>query len=247
MVTSFVSPEASNQNVLALVGFGADGWGFSLLTASGVTIAAAACGFGLGTVLGIIGARLKLSAVAPFRWIGNIYTTIFRGLPEILVIYVFYFGSSLALTRFLNYAGYAGFLSAPSFVIGVVSIGIVSGAYQTETYRAAFQRIERGQIEAGRACGMSDFTLLWRIIAPQTLRFALPALANIWQSVIKETALLSVISLIELLREASLAAGSTQQPLLFYGLAGLIYLTIGRITGFGFVAVEKHLAVPWKR
>lgn len=215
--------------------------------ASGVTFAAAVCSFGVGTFFGIAGASLKLSHIMPLQWIGKFYTTVFRGVPEILVVYVFYFGSSLTLTRLMHFAGYAGFLSAPAFMIGVLAIGFASGAYQTEAYRAAYQRIERGQIEAGRACGMPDLLLLRRIVAPQILRFALPALGNIWQSVVKETALLSVISLIELLRQSSMAAGSTRQPLLFYSLAGLIYLMIGHLTGAGLTKIERYLAYPWKR
>jgi len=232
---------------LNLLGFGPEGWGLPLAMAAGLTIAAAVCSFGLGSLLGIAAASLKLSRVMPFRWLGNFYTTVFRGVPEILVVYLFYFGGSVALTHLINLSGFPGFFSLPAFVIGVFAVALVSGAYQTEAFRAAYQRLERGQIEAGRACGMSRLLLLRRIIAPQTLRFALPALGNIWQSVLKETALLSVTGLIELVRQASTAAGSTRQPLLFYGVAALIYLAIGRVTGFGLARVEGRLASPWKR
>lgn len=132
----------------------------------------------------------------------------------------------------MNTGGFIGFYSLPAFAIGVIAVGVVSGAYQTEAYRSAFLRLDRGQLEAGASCGMPKLLLLRRIVAPQTLRFALPALGNIWQSVLKETSLLSVIGLIELLRQAGTAAGSTRLPLLFYGVAGLMFLIIGRATGF---------------
>jgi octopine/nopaline transport system permease protein len=147
----------------------------------------------------------------------------------------------------MNLGGFPGFFSLPSFVIGVLAIGIVSGAYQTEAFRAGFLRLERGQLEAAAACGMPAFLRLRRIVAPQVLRFALPALGNIWQSVLKETSLLSVIGLTELLRQAGIAAGSTRQPLLFYGVAALMFLAIGKVTGHGLARLEHRFARPWSR
>lgn len=232
---------------LDLLSFGPQGWGLALLTAADITLSAALCGFLLGSGLGILGAFLKLSRRASFRVIGQTYTTVFRGVPEILVVYLFYFGGSLAFTRLMNLGGLPGFYSLPAFVIGVMAVGIVSGAYQTEAFRSAYLRLDRGQIEAGSACGMPTWLLLRRIIVPQTLRFALPALGNVWQSALKETALLSVIGLTELLRQASVAAGSTRQPLLFYAVAALMFMAIGRATGFGLRWMEHRLAKPWRR
>ena len=94
---------------------------------------------------------------------------------------------------------------------------------------------------------MSRLLLLRRIIAPQVLRFALPALGNIWQSALKETSLLSVIGLTELLRQAGTAAGSTRQPLLFYGTAAVMFLIIGRVTGLVLSRLEHVLGKPWRR
>jgi len=233
--------------IFELLGFGPIDWGLPLLQAAGVTIAAALCGFLLGSVFGIGGATLKLARSGALRTVGQAYTTIFRGVPEILVVYLFYFGGSVVLTKVMNTGGFPGFYSLPSFVIGVLAIAIVSGAYQTEAYRSAYLRLDRGQIEAGASCGMSKALLLRRIIAPQTLRFALPALGNIWQSALKETALLSVIGLTELLRQAGTAAGSTRQPLLFYAVAAVLFLIIGRLTGVGLIRMERHLAKPWRR
>ncbi len=236
-----------NLGIIELLGFGSQGWGGPLLKAAGVTLAAASCGFFLGSLLGICGASLKLARAGVLRTIGHFYTTVFRGVPEILVVYLFYFGGSVVLTNAMNSGGFPGFYSLPAFAIGVIAVGVVSGAYQTEAFRSAFLRLDRGQIEAGTACGMSKLLLLRRIIAPQTLRVALPALGNIWQSVLKETSLLSVIGLTELLRQAGTAAGSTRQPLLFYGAAAVMFLIIGRITGLILTRMENHLAKPWRR
>ncbi|MDW9628210.1 ABC transporter permease subunit (plasmid) [Sinorhizobium meliloti WSM1022] len=232
--------------IFDLLGFGPQGWGLPLLQAAGITIAAALCGFLLGSIFGLGGATLKLARAPWLRLVGQAYTTVFRGVPEILVVYLFYFGGSVVLTAAMNTSGFPGFYSLPSFVIGVFAVGIVSGAYQTEAYRSAYLRLDRGQIEAGASCGMSKFLLLRRIIAPQTLRFALPALGNIWQSALKETSLLSVIGLTELLRQAGTAAGSTRQPLLFYAIAAAMFLVIGRCTGALLNRLENHLTKPWR-
>lgn len=233
--------------IYELIGFGPQGWGLPLINAAGITIAAAVSGFLLGSVLGVAGAVLKLSRRALLRAVGMFYTTVFRGIPEILIIYLFYFGGSVAFTKMMNLGGLPGFFSLPAFFIGVLAVGIVSGAYQTEAYRAGFLRLDRGQIEAGLSCGMSDLLLVRRILAPQALRFALPALGNIWQSVLKETALLSVIGLTELLRQSITAAGSTREPLLFYGVAAVMFFVIGRVTGSLLSRTEKRLAKPWSR
>ncbi|MFJ4142330.1 ABC transporter permease [Pseudomonas sp. NPDC089734] len=232
---------------LVPLGFGPTGWGWPLLKACSITLSAAICGFLLGSILGVAGAGLKLSRVCACRMVGSCYTTIFRGIPEILIVYLFYFGGSVAFTKAMNLGGLPGFWSLPAFAIGVMAVGIVSGAYQTEAFRSAYLRLDRGQIEAGVSCGMHWMLLLRRIIAPQTLRFALPALGNIWQSAIKETALLSVIGLTEVIRQAGLAAGATRQPLLFYGAAAIIYFVVGRVTGVFLARYEHRLAKPWSR
>lgn len=236
-----------NVDIITLIGFGAQGWGLPMLKAAGVTLSAAVGGFLLGSVLGIIGAAMKLSKLPVLRAAGSTYTTVFRGVPEILVIYLFYFGGSLALTKLMNLSGMSGFYSLPGFATGVMAIGIVSGAYQTEAFRSAYLRLDKGQIEAALSAGMSNLLLLRRIVAPQALRFALPALGNIWQSALKETSLLSVIGLVEILRQAGTAAGSTHKPLLFYSLAAIMLLVIGRTTGFFIRRFEDKLAKPWRR
>lgn len=236
-----------NPALIELLGFGSQGWGLPLIKAAGVTLAAAICGFFLGSLLGVCGATLKLARSRLFRTLGQFYTTVFRGVPEILIVYLFYFGGSVVFTNAMNSGGFPGFYSLPAFIIGVIAVGIVSGAYQTEAYRSAFLRLDRGQIEAGAACGMSKLLLLRRIIAPQTLRIALPALGNIWQSALKETSLLSVIGLTELLHQAGTAAGSTRQPLLFYTFVAVMFLVIGRITGNALTRMENHFATAWRR
>src|SRR5262249_23598486 len=137
-----------------------------------------------------------LSGTPTARGIADGYTTVFRGIPDLLVIYLFYFGGGVALAAIArSLFGYEGFVALPGFLVGTLAIGIVSGAYQTEVIRGAYLAIAPGEIEAARACGMSGWTLLRRIIAPQVLRYGLPGMGNIWQLVLKESALVAVVGL----------------------------------------------------
>ena len=235
------------MDYIALMGFGPNGWGLLMLKAAAMTLGIAVAGFAVGIVFGMIGAGLKLSRNTAAMAFAETYTTLFRGIPELLIIYLFYFGGSLALSNFLHLFGYDGFFSIPSFIIGSLAIGTVSGAYQTEVYRAAFLSIDKGQIEAARAFGMKRFLILRRVIVPQVLRIALPGLGNVWQSALKETTLLSVTGLVELLRQASVAAGSTREPFAFYLTAGAIFLLITSLSGWGFGRMEKHFSRSVRR
>ena len=160
------------------------------------------------------------------------YTTIFRGIPDLLVIYLFYFGSSSVLTPIGRLFGVSGFISLPGFLAGALAIGIVSGAYHTEVLRSAYRAVSVGEIEAAIATGMSRALMFRRIIAPLALRHALPGLGNIWQLVLKESALISVTGLVEILRQAQIGAGSTRQPFTFYFAAAVLYLVISSVSGW---------------
>jgi octopine/nopaline transport system permease protein len=209
-----------------LVGFGPNGWGWALLRATGMTLAVASCGFLIGAVIGTLGAWAKLSESIVARGAADAYTTVLRGIPDLLVIYLFYFGGSAALGAIAGLFGAEGFIGVPAFATGAAAIGIVSGAYQTEVFRGAFQALNRGELEAAKSVGMHRWLMFRRIVAPQVLRFAIPGLGNVWQLVLKESALISVTGLVELLRQSHIAAGSTRRPFDFYMTAAALYLVI---------------------
>jgi octopine/nopaline transport system permease protein len=221
-----------------LMGFGPLGWGLPMLTAAAMTFAVAVAAMMLGAVFGAIGAAAKLSSSTVARGVADAYTTILRGVPDLLVIYLFYFGGSAALTAAGRYFGAEGFIGLPTFLTGALAVGIVSGAYQTEVIRAAYLAIPKGEIEAATAFGMSRWCLNRRIVLPQIVRFALPGMGNVWQAVLKETALISVTGLVELLRESQIGAGSTRQPFAFYMTAAAIYLLLTAISTWAFNRVE---------
>lgn len=222
------------------MGFSGDGWGFDMLRATGVTLAVALAGFGLGSLFGMASAAASLSPVASLRYFADGYTTVLRGVPDLLVIYLFYFGGSAVITELGRLFGSEGFLSAPVFLTGAMAIGIVSGAYQAEVFRGAVLALSRGEIEAAKAYGMSPFLRFRRIILPQAARFAIPGLGNVWQLVLKESALISVVGLVELMRQAQIGAGSTRKPFTFFLTAGVLYLLISLCSGAAFRAAEAR-------
>jgi octopine/nopaline transport system permease protein len=223
-----------------IMGFGPRGWGPAMLMAAGMTIAVSIAAFFIGMAIGALGAWAKIGGGIVARGVADVYTTLLRGIPDLLVIYLFYFGGSTLVTAINRELGGSGFVSLPAFLVGAMAVGIVSGAYQTEVFRGAYGAIARGEIEAARAVGMSGFLLLRRIVAPQVMRHAVPGLGNCWQLVLKESALISVTGLVELLRQAQVGAGSTRLPFYFYITAAVLYLALTSISNRLFEGAEAH-------
>jgi octopine/nopaline transport system permease protein len=222
------------------VGFGATGWGGWLLLGTLITLCVTAVALMIGAVIGALVAAAKLSASHVLRFLGGTYTTVFRGVPELLIIYLVYFGGSSAITAVGQAIGYEGFLGLPSFVAGALAVGIISGAYQAEVFRGAFLAIPRGELEAAQAIGMNRSLRLRRIIAPQVLRFAIPGIGNVWQLSLKDSALVSVTGLADLMRSSQVAAGSTRQYFLFFIVGGCLYLLLTSVSDRVFNTAERR-------
>ena len=235
------------MNYFHLLGFGPDGWGPDMLRATCVTVAVAFCGFAVGLVMGCLGAAASFSSSRSLRAAASAYTTALRGIPDLLVIYLFYFGSSSVISTIASTFGSNGFVGAPAFLTGALAIGIVSGAYQCQVLRGAVLALNKGEIEAGRAYGMGSLRLFRRIVLPQAARYALPGLGNVWQLVLKESALISVIGLVELMRQAQVGSGSTRQPFSFYLTAAALYLLITFASGQAFRLAEARSARGLRR
>lgn len=215
---------------MSILSFGEGGWGPALLAATMMTIAVAICGYILGAIIGVFAAWGKISGGPVIRTIADAYTTILRGIPDLLVIYLLYFGGSVMVTAIGRFFGAQGFIGFPNFLAGTVAIGICSGAHHTEVFRGAFKAVNTGEIEAARACGMNLWLRFRRIVAPLTFRYAIAGLSNVWLVVLKETALISVIGLTELMRQSQIGAGSTGLPFDFYLIAAIIYLMISAVS-----------------
>ncbi|MBM3598402.1 MAG: ABC transporter permease [Alphaproteobacteria bacterium] len=226
---------------MELLSWGDKGWGDELFFATLMTLAVATAAFLLGLVFGSLGAAAKLSRHGWLRAIADGYTTIMRGVPDLLVIYLFYFGGSALVTYVANkWLGTSGFVGINAFTIGALAIAILSGAYSTEVIRGAVLAIPKGEIEAARAVGMSRLLLFRRILAPQALRYALPGLGNVWQLALKETALISVTGLVEIMRQSTIAAGSTKKPFTFYAAAAVLYLVLTTLSTYAFQRAEDR-------
>lgn len=224
---------------LTLLAWGDAGWGDQMARGAVVTLAVAVAAYALGIVIGTGLAAMKLSAIPPLRWIANVYTTVIRGIPELLVIYLVFFGGGAALRAIASgMFGYEGYIDLPIFLTGTICIGASAGAYATEVIRGAVQSVPKGQIEAGIAIGMSKTQRFWRIMVPQVARFALPGLGNVWQFTLKDTSLISVIGLVEIMRQAAIAAGSTREPFTFYLVAAILYLGLTSLSNRGFNRAE---------
>ena len=225
---------------MGLLAYGDTGWGDELFYATLMTLAVALAAIFIGFLLATIFASFKLSNKKILNLIGSFYTTVFRGVPELLVIYLFFFGSSGAVMYVAKIFGYNGYIEVNAFLTGAISIGIISGAYSTEVFRGAVQSINRCQFEASEVLGLKKKIYYYKIIIPQMLRLALPNISNVWQITLKDTSLISVTGLVEIMRQSYVAAGSTRDPLFFYSFAAVLYLFLTFLSLKIFNNLEKH-------
>jgi putative lysine/arginine/ornithine/histidine/octopine transport system permease protein len=211
-----------------------------LLTGAWMTIQVALTAAFFGVLLGLGVALMKLSNSRIARILGDIYTTILRGVPILVVILLFYFGAIAAVNAIARSLGHTQFIDLSAFVVGTAALALAFGAYATEVFRGAFQAIPTGQIEAARAVGMSRFTAFRRVSLPQVWRMALPGLGNIFLVILKETALVSVIGLEELMRKTEYAVGFTRQPFTFFLFAAFLYLAMTIVAMVVLQRLEKR-------
>ncbi|MDR3517223.1 MAG: ABC transporter permease subunit [Azospirillaceae bacterium] len=195
------------------------GYGAQLAQGAATTLMVAFTTLAVGLVLGLLGAAAKLSPRFWLREPVSLITNLLRGVPEFVILLICYFG----LTNFLSDELDSDIEISP-FVGGVIALSLVFGAYASEAFRGAFLAVPKGQIEAARAFGMPRVRIFFRIHLPQAWRFALPSLNNQWQTLLKDTCLVSVIGLEEIMRKANIAAQVTKAPFNFYLAVALIYL-----------------------
>ncbi len=196
----------------------------SLLWGALMTVQLAIAGFIVAILLGLLGAAAKMSNSRLIYGMAALYTYVFRGVPELIVILAVYFGSSLAISSFFALFGIDVYVELNPFEAGVLALGLCFGAYTTEVFRAAIKAIPHGEVEAAQAFGMTKLHIYLRIIMPQVWRYALPGLGNLFLVLLKDTSLVSVISMHELMRATQLAVSFTKAPFTFYFTAALLYL-----------------------
>ncbi len=219
--------------------FDLHGFGPALAAGTLMTIQLALSALCLGLVLGLLGALAKTSPYKPLQWLGGSYSTIVRGVPELLWVMLIYF-STVNVLRELGEALGVGSLELSPFAAGVIALGLCFGAYSTEVFRGALLAIPKGHREAGQALGLSKTRILWRLTMPQMWRIAMPGLGNLFMILMKDTALVSVIGLTEIMRQAQIAVTSTKQAMTFYLVAAIIYLSLTIISMIGLHLLEKR-------
>jgi arginine/ornithine transport system permease protein len=200
----------------------------------------------IACVFGIIGAAAKLSASRSARLLADVYTTLIRGLPELVLMLLIFYGGQIAINRIADAQGW-GYIDIPPFAAGVLTVGFIFGAYLTETFRGAILAIPKGQSEAALAFGMSRMKVWQRIILPQMVRHAIPGFSNNWLIMIKASALVSIIGLDDMIHRAGLAAATTRAPFTFYMAVAMIYLALTTISIIVLSRIEKRYSLGVKK
>lgn len=219
--------------------FSDDGWGWNLLRGLASTLQIALGAFALGLFIGLFGALGKINGSSPTRWLLEIYTTLIRAVPELVLILLLYYAGTGAINQVLDMMGYRP-IDISGLVAGIAVLGIVQGAYATEVIRGAMLAVPRGQLEAAAAFGMSRWKILRRITLPAMLPFALPGMSNLWLIVTKDTALLAVVGFSELALTTRQAAGSTRAYFMFFLVAAFLYLCVTLVSNGVFRRLEKR-------
>lgn len=195
------------------------GYGGQLLNGAAMTLCVAAISVVFGSIIGFLGAGAKLSRWRVLRGVAGAYTTIIRGIPELIILLLLYFGGTVTISALAGH-----YVEVDGFTAGVFALSLVFGGYATEIFRGAILAIPAGQVEAARALGMPPVAMFYKIMLPQIWRFALPGLGNLWLVLLKDTSLISVVGLEELMRKTSISAGATREPFTFYFTAAMLYL-----------------------
>ena len=224
-------------DLFSLLQFGPQGWGDELAAGAGVTIALSLATLPIGVTVGFFMSLAKQSSDPLVRRGAEIYTTIFRGLPELLTLFVVYYGAQYSVSG-ITRAIIGTPIEISPFFAGMVALGLVLSAYACEAFASAFRGIPHGQYEGAYAIGLTRLQTMAFVIVPQLIRLALPALSNLYLSMMKDTALVSVITLNDLLRQTTVAVGTTKEPFFFYLVACLIYLLLSIVSSIGIWRID---------
>ncbi|TDV70178.1 ABC transporter permease [Pseudomonas sp. LP_7_YM] len=226
---------------LGLSAFSLKGFGPLLLQGTWMTVKLSVMSLLLAIVLGLLGASAKLSKTAFLRIPAQVYTTLIRGIPDLVLMLLIFYSLQTWLTS-LTEAMDWDYIEIDPFAAGVITLGFIYGAYFTETFRGAILAVPRGQVEAATAYGLSRTQRFRFVVFPQMMRFALPGIGNNWQVVLKATALVSIIGLADLVKASQDAGKSTYQLFYFLVLAAVIYLAITSVSNVALRWAERRYA-----
>ncbi|MNH90114.1 Histidine transport system permease protein HisQ [compost metagenome] len=226
---------------LGLSAFSLKGFGPLLMEGTWMTIKLSAMSLLVAVLLGLLGASAKLSKVKLLRLVAQCYTTLIRGVPDLVLMLLIFYSLQTWLTSLTDYMEWE-YIEINPFSAGVLTLGFIYGAYFTETFRGAILAVPRGQVEAATAYGLKRGQRFRIVVFPQMMRFALPGIGNNWMVMLKATALVSIIGLADLVKAAQDAGKSTYQLFYFLVLAALIYLLITSASNFILRWLERRYA-----
>ncbi len=219
----------------------------SIMDGTWVTINLAFGSLFVAVFLGILGALGKLSNTKALRGIALTYTTVIRGIPDLVLMLLIYYGGQMGVNNLAYSLGYEDYIDINPFVAGVATIGFIFGAYMAETFRGAILAVNKGQLEAGASYGMTRFQVFTRILTPQMIRYALPSFGNNWLVMIKATAIVSVIGLDDMVRKATMAAGAVRKPFTFYIFVAINYLIFTTVSSYVLAWLERRYSLGERR
>jgi arginine/ornithine transport system permease protein len=207
-----------------------------------LTVEVALLSLVIAIVLGMIGALAKLSKSRIAQSVAGFYTTVIRGIPDLVLMTLIFFGGQIIVNDIGEKLGWE-YIDVSPFVAGVLTIGFIFGAYMTETFRGGIMAVSRGEVEAGYAFGMNPIQVFLRITFPAMVRHALPGFGNNWLVLTKTTALVAVIGLQDMVYNAGLAGGSTRKPFTFYCVVAFLFLVITGVSNVGVKWLDKRYSV----
>lgn len=223
------------------------GYGHLLIDGALVTVSVGVAAMLVALTLGILGALARLSKNRLLRAVGVTYATVIRGIPELVLMLLVYYGGTVLLQELLSLGGTEVRVDINAFMAGTLVVGFVYGAYATEIFRGAFLAVPKGQSEAGQAYGMSNAQVFLRIELPQAWRLAIPGLGNLWLTLLKATSITSVIGLTELARQADLIKAPTKMPFTVFFMACLLYLAMTAASDLVRMRAERWASSGFRR
>jgi His/Glu/Gln/Arg/opine family amino acid ABC transporter permease subunit len=219
-----------------------------LLAGAAITVELAVSGYLLALVVGTTWALARRLRSRIMTGVWRVYASIFMGVPSVLVMFLFYYAGGATLAALLALIGVRVRIDVTPFGAGLAALTVVQGAYAAEVISGAIRNVSRGQFEASRALGIRPYQTWWYVIMPQVARLALPGLTNIWISVLKDTALVALAGLNEIVMRSRTAAGATKEPFLFFTLAALFFIVVSaatlRVSGRLERRLDRGLARP---
>ncbi len=223
-----------------------NGYGATIVEGAWLTLQLSLLSMALAIALGLLGAAIRLSPVKWLAWCGDLYSTVIRGVPDLVLILLIFYGGQAAVNWVAPMVGYDDYIDLNPFASGVGTLGFIFGAYLSETFRGAFMAIPKGQGEAGFAYGMSPLQVFFRIQVPQMIRLAIPGFTNNWLVLVKATALISVVGLQDMMFKAKQASDATREPFTYFLAVAALYLVVTTVSLVLLRMLERRYSVGVK-